>query len=89
MKIDYWVQDEENNREFLIEFSADIENDGIGAYEFWGQKCVDRGTNYIGDITFNETDLTDEEIALAEALVEERDVLESAFNDSYGVDKRY
>ena len=81
IKIDYWVQDEENDREFLIEFSADIENDGIGPYEFWGQKCVDKGTDYIGEITFNETDLTSEEIALAEALVEERDTLEMAFNN--------
>lgn len=23
------------------------QNDGIGAYEFWGQKCFDRGNNYI------------------------------------------
>lgn len=22
-------------------------NDGIGPYEFWGQKCFDKGTNYI------------------------------------------
>jgi hypothetical protein len=23
------------------------ENDGIGAYEYWGAKCFDRGSNYI------------------------------------------
>lgn len=23
-----------------------IENDGIGAYEYWGAKCFDRGTDY-------------------------------------------
>jgi hypothetical protein len=29
----------------LSDFST--ENDGIGAYEYWGQKCYDRGTDYL------------------------------------------
>jgi len=24
-----------------------VENDGIGAYEFWGQRCFDRGTDFL------------------------------------------
>ncbi len=28
------------------EFSYDMANDGIGFYEFWGQKCFDRGSDY-------------------------------------------
>lgn len=39
-----------------IEFQVDcsVENDGIGAYEYWGQKCYDHGTDYVeqdGDAT--------------------------------------
>ena len=42
--------------EHEIEFSVDctIENDGIGSYEYWGQKCYDHGTDSVeqdGDAT--------------------------------------
>ena len=30
--------------EALIEWTN--ENDGIGPYEYWGQKCYDKGVNY-------------------------------------------
>lgn len=36
-----------------IELDVDMDidwdwcNDGIGSYEFWGQRCYDAGTNYI------------------------------------------
>jgi len=30
-----------------IEFDYHIENDGIGAYEYWGAKCYDAGTDYM------------------------------------------
>ena len=32
--------------EIECEFSVDIENDGIGPYEYWGFKCYDYGTDY-------------------------------------------
>lgn len=31
--------------EAKVEFS--IQNDGIGSYEYWGQKCFDSGEDYI------------------------------------------
>lgn len=40
----------------------EIENDGIGAYEYWGQKCVDVKSDYVqGDITITfEEEYTEE-----------------------------
>lgn len=29
-----------------VEVSYEIDNNGIGAYEYWGAKCYDRGTDY-------------------------------------------
>ena len=42
------------------------ENDGIGAYEYWGAKCYDKGHDYVslehyGDPTWNEADYTEDE----------------------------
>jgi len=36
-----------NNVCEMIEDHCVIENDGIGSYEFWGQKCVDKGNEYV------------------------------------------
>jgi hypothetical protein len=33
---------------FFADLSAfTVENDGIGSYEFWGQKCYDKGNDYL------------------------------------------
>ena len=45
----------------LIDDACEVENDGIGAYEFWGQKCYDKGTDYI---TFNGLELVYDVTAL-------------------------
>jgi hypothetical protein len=37
---------EELGGEIEAEVSYHIENNGIGAYEFWGAKCFDRGIDY-------------------------------------------
>jgi hypothetical protein len=29
-----------------VEVSYIVDNDGIGAYEYWGAKCYDRGSDY-------------------------------------------
>lgn len=63
-----------------VEFEATPrwENDGIGPYEYWGQKCFDAGTNYVslehyGSPTYDESKHTPEEVAQIDAwlLVEE------------------
>ena len=33
--------------EIDISFSYDITNDGIGAYEFWGHRCFDKGNESV------------------------------------------
>jgi|WetSurSiteA1Bulk_404760.scaffolds.fasta_scaffold61642_3 hypothetical protein len=33
--------------EVQVKVTYHIENDGIGAYEYWGAKCFDRGQDYI------------------------------------------
>lgn len=37
----------DNEKEVEITISYVISNDGIGGYEFWGQKCYDHGTSYV------------------------------------------
>lgn len=44
----WFVRDVEIDCE--VEYDFDVENDGIGAYEYWGQRCYDAGTNYVGDV---------------------------------------
>ncbi len=60
-----------NGEELEVEFMAEcrMENDGIGAYEYWGQKCFDSGTDYAeldSDITWDKTKYTEEQNKLIE-----------------------
>jgi len=63
----------EINGELLeVEFTGDcsIENDGIGAYEYWGAKCYDPGRDYAimdDNLTWDRTKYTDEQNAAIEA----------------------
>lgn len=52
LEIELFSEDGENveYKEFEIEFVADWENDGIGHYEFQGQKCFDKGQDYLSEI---------------------------------------
>lgn len=36
--------------DFCGQISYTIDNDGIGPYEFWGQKCYDKGRSYVSEI---------------------------------------
>lgn len=58
---------------FGVEFEADPrwENDGIGGYEYWGQKCHDTGRDYVsleqyGDPVWDKAKHTDEENLIIE-----------------------
>ena len=46
--------------ELLVSF--EIENDGIGDYEYWGFKYYDAGTNYpvVDEIIVTDEDISDE-----------------------------
>lgn len=62
---------EVDGRYFAAEVDFDVEwdNDGIGAYEYWGAKCYDKGTDYavLGDfvatIVEHLADGTEQEIS--------------------------
>lgn len=55
-----------------VDCEYEVENDGIGPYEFWGQKCFDKGTDRAVIISWewNKTGFTAEEIALVDAKIE-------------------
>lgn len=50
------------------------QNDGIGPYEYWGFKGVDRGTNYIEieDVYWDKSDFTEEEQKQIELLIDKQ-----------------
>lgn len=54
-----------------VDCEYEIENNGIGSYEFWGQKCFDKGTNFAVIISWewDKTGFTPEEVALVEAKI--------------------
>lgn len=58
--------------EVEVEVDGSWQNDGIGPYEFWGQKCYDRGRNYFEIETWDwdKTGFTPEEIAEIETAIE-------------------
>lgn len=70
MNWEYEIEYEKDGEyEYLaVTFQAEPrwENDGIGAYEYWGAKGYDRGHDYVsieyyGDPTWNESDYTEDE----------------------------
>lgn len=66
------LENRSNPIEIEVECSACVENDGIGPYEFWGQKCNDRGRDYlvIEETEWNKEGFTDEENAAIEKEIE-------------------
>ena len=67
-------RDREVEIEVVCEY--EIDNDGIGPYEYWGQVCYDKGVDHavIVNIEWNTTGFTEEEINLVDAKIEkERD----------------
>lgn len=75
-------------KEFLITFSASIENDSIGHYEFHGQSCFDRKPDYLGvleDWDDYNLDATGEEKNLIQDYIESNhDRIIEAMNDKWG-----
>jgi len=62
----------EDEVEIEVTTKGDWENDGIGAYEYWGCKGVDRGTTYfyIEEWDWNKTGFSPDEIKSVEAAIE-------------------
>jgi len=42
-----WIITEFEKQNYTIKDEYNLENDGIGHYEFWGAPCFDAGTEYI------------------------------------------
>jgi len=63
-----------DNRNVIVQVECEygIENDGIGPYEYWGSKEVDRGTDYIviDNTDWDITGFTKEEIDLINAEID-------------------
>ncbi len=49
-------------RDISLTLSASLGYNGIGSYEFWGQKCYDRGELEIDEVTFDESLFSADEI---------------------------
>ena len=62
----------ENETEIEVTTEGYWENDGIGSYEFWGQKCHDSGTVYfsIEGWNWDNTPFTKEENWLIEDAIQ-------------------
>lgn len=58
--------------EIEVTTEGNWENDGIGAYEYWGCKGVDRGTTFFGIDTWqwDTTGFSPDEIKLVESAIE-------------------
>ena len=58
-----------------VHFCATLNYNGIGSYEFWGQKCHDLGQLEISDITCTPpADATVEEAGWLETMIENGDL---------------
>lgn len=70
------IGNEEEVRYVEIDVDCDysIENDGIGPYEYWGFKGVDRGTDYavIENTEWDTTGFTKEEIDLINSQIDKK-----------------
>ncbi len=55
-----------------VDCEYEVENNGIGSYEYWGQKCFDKGTDcaVIVGTEWDKTGFSPEEIALIESKIE-------------------
>ena len=58
--------------EIEVECFYSIHNDGIGCYEYWGHKCIDKGTDYceIDDVVWDHSNYTVDEIAEIEVAIQ-------------------
>ena len=57
-----------------VTVTGEWNNDGIGGYEFWGQKCYDKGRNYfsIVDWSWDKSGFNPMEIKIIEICIESK-----------------
>lgn len=63
-------RDEDIDIEVDCEYA--VENNGIGSYEYWGQQCFYKGTDYavIVGTEWDKTGFTPEEISIIDKAIE-------------------
>lgn len=76
MENTFYLEVELETRPESVEIRVDTEgvwnNDGIGPYEFWGQRCYDAGRNYfvINTWNWNKVNFSPVEVAEIESQIE-------------------
>jgi len=60
--------------EISITVEYSVQNDGIGPYEFWGQRCVDKGRAYIviEDHSWNQAGFSEDDVYEVERQITKR-----------------
>lgn len=68
----YFINRNNEEQELDLDIDYSISNDGIGPYEFWGQRCIDKGHDYaeIEEIKYDKKNLTEDEIKEIEKVIE-------------------
>ena len=70
--IEVWLESRQDYVEVMVEVDGIWENDGIGAYEYWGHRGFDKGHDYfvIESAEWDKTGFTPEEIKEIEAAID-------------------
>ncbi len=69
MKLIFHIDINKEPIDLELEGIISIENDGIGKYEYWGQKCVDYGQDYPvldDNISWDATKYSPEQVKVIE-----------------------
>lgn len=64
--ITIYLENRNEDIDIDVDVEFDILNDGIGSYEFWGQKCFDTGKDYLEvvGVEWDKTGFTEEEVEI-------------------------
>lgn len=75
----------DNDLEVELDCRLIVENDGIGSYEFWGQKGNDVGFDYlvVEDIVWDKTKFTEEQNIAIEKFIDGNDKLDELIISEY------
>lgn len=74
--IEVYLENRDEYVEIDVDCEYDVENDGIGPYEYWGHKGYDKGHDYavITSTEWNKVGYTAEEVkVIDEAIEKEKD----------------
>lgn len=81
-----YLNSKEEECEIELSVSYSIYNDGIGPYEYWGQKCFDKGNPCveIEEITYDKETLSVEDVSIIESAIESEmeNIIQKCFDDS-------